>query len=365
MNIAIIHDSLMEFGGAERILQSIVDMYPTADLYTAMADPHFRKTYLTRISPKKFHVSWFQRFSNYQHHTSLIQALAPLIWRSFDLSSYDLVITSSTHIMSSLVSVPKGVHIASLQYAPKNIFGIDPKTPLQKIVPYDAYIRPMYVRALKKSNHVITNSVFTQESLKTHLNIHSTVIYPPVIIPPSLPKKQDGKFYLCISRLVPYKNLDLAIRAATTLHIPLKIFGVANIPSYERYLRSLAGPTVEILPFRTDFESYYRQSIAFIFPTKSEDFGIAPVEATAHGVPVISYYGGGAKETVVEGVTGTFFHTHTAESLIQAIKRLRSMHLDRKKMYTHAKRFDETRYRKEFTAYVDAAIATERNANTV
>jgi glycosyltransferase involved in cell wall biosynthesis len=179
------------------------------------------------------------------------------------------------------------------------------------------------------------------------------------MIPLKPPKKPDGKFYLCVSRLVPYKNLDLAIIAATKLHVPLKIFGVSEIPSYERYLRSLAGPTVEILPFRTDFTRYYAQSIAFIFPTKHEDFGIAPLEATAHGVPVISYYGGGAKETVVEGVTGTFFQTHTADALVRAMIRLRTMHFNLNKMYAHAKQFSEARFKREFMDYVTQVIREE------
>jgi len=200
------------------------------------------------------------------------------------------------------------------------------------------------------------NSKFTQKRLITYLGIPSTVIYPPVIIPPKLPIKSKGKFYLSISRLVPYKNLELPIIAATKLNVPLKIFGVTYDPSYERYLRTLAGPTVEILPFRTNFARYYAQSIAFIFPTQSEDFGIAPLEATAHGVPVIAYYGGGAKETVVEGVTGTFFHTQREEALIKAMKRLQTMHFSRKKMYHHAKRFSTERFRKEFLTFVNHAI---------
>lgn len=355
MKTAIVHDSLWEFGGAERVLRGILAAFPHADIYTAFAHPSFCKTYLPTVLPHKFHVSFLQPF-RLQHRNSLVQALAPLIWRSFDLSSYDLVISSSLHIMSSLVRVPNGVHIQSLQYPPKNIFGIDPQTPLQRITRYDAYIRPLYLQSLKTSRHVIVNSKFTQKRLLTHLGIPSTVIYPPVVLPRTIPKKPRGAFYLCVSRIVPSKNLELAVIAATKLHVPLKIFGVSYSQSYKRYIQSLAGPTVEFLPFRTDFRQYYTRTIAFIFPTQYEDFGIAPLEATAHTVPVIAFYGGGAKETVIEGKTGTFFHTHTADSLMRAMKRLRTMRFDPQVMRAHVTQFGTERFIREFRQYAACAL---------
>jgi glycosyltransferase involved in cell wall biosynthesis len=182
-----------------------------------------------------------------------------------------------------------------------------------------------------------------------------------VVIPDNPPQHRKGKFYLMITRIEPNKHLELAVMAANRLRVPLKIVGVSNTPWYDRYLRSLAGPTVEFLGFRSDAEiaRLYRQSIAFIFPTKHEDFGIAPLEATAHGVPVISYYGGGAKETVVEGVTGTFFQTHTADALVRAMIRLRTMHFNLNKMYAHAKQFSEARFKREFMDYVTQVIREE------
>jgi len=355
MNVALIHDSFVEFGGAERVMQVLVDMYPDADIYTAFADTSFRQKFFPSIPRKQFHTSFLQSLP-VRNHTSFVQAISPLLWQSFNLNSYDLVISHSGHLMSSFVRVTKGIHISLVQAPPKNIFGIDPPTPLQQTIHYERYIRPLYRKALTACHRIVANSKQTQTSLQTCIGAHSDVIYPPVSVPSLPPKKPNGKFFLCVSRIVPYKHLELAILAANILHVPLKIIGVSNTPPYERYLRHLAGPTVEFLGFRTKFDNYFAQSIAFIFTSYNEDFGIAPLEATAHGVPVIAYHGGGAKETVVEGVTGTFFTTLTTDAVVDAMKRIQTMPLDPRAMYRHAKRFSTDRFTREFSAYVNRVI---------
>lgn len=357
MKVAIVHDSLAEFGGAERVLQCLLDLFPEAHLYTAYTDNTYHLNYLTKLQLANLRVSFLEPF-HVRHHTSFVQAIAPLVWRSFHLDSYDLVISHGWHIMSCLVHVPHGIHIACIQSPPKNIFGIAPPTPLQRAIRYDTYMRPMYRKALHNAQFIVANSKNTQKALREYVGVTSDVIYPPVTIPPHAPKKPNGTFYLCVSRIAPDKHLELAIIAANKLRVPLKIVGITNTPPYERYLKRLAGPTVAFLGFRSDatLTELYAKSIALIFPSRNEDFGIAPLEAAAHGVPVIAYYGGGAKETVVDGKTGTFFHTHSPKSLARAMMRLKTMHFDPHTLYRHAQQFSTNRFKREFMDYVSRAI---------
>ena len=359
MNVAIVHDSLIEFGGAERVLQVLTELFPNTHIYTAFADPSFRKAYLPTVPPQRFHTSFLQPL-HIDVHTSLFQAISPFVWRHFNLARFDLVISNSFHLMSNLVRVPRGVHIACLQTPPKNIFGIDPPTPLQRLIHYDTYIRPLYTSSLARLRHVVVGSKHIQTSLRTRVGVASTVIYPPVIIPKRPPKQPKGKFFLCISRIVPYKHLELPILAANALRAPLKIIGAAFSPSYERHLRSLAGPTVEFLGFQNDLEKYYADSVAFLFPTYNEDFGIAPLEATAHGVPVVAHWSGGVKETVIEGKTGTFFHALSVPALIEAMKRVRGMRFRPETLYRHAQTFSTDHFKREFMAYVNKVIRSTR-----
>jgi len=360
MNVAVVHDSLDEFGGAERVLTQILSLYPRAHVYTSFAGAAFRQSYLPDVPVSRFHISFLKRFP-VSRHTSFIQAIAPLVWRSFDLSGYDLVISHGFHLMSNLVQIPEQIpHIAYIESVPKNILGITPPTPLQIIVPYAFYIRPLYRKALQSASLVLANSRHMQSVLKTQLGISSRILYPPVFVPrPTAVHKKARTYYLTVSRLAPDKHLEYAIRAANLLHVPYKIAGTSVTPPYERYLRSIAGPTVEFLGFQPDdaLPALYAGAIAFIFPSRNEDFGITPLEAAIHGVPVVAYYGGGTKETVLHGKTGVFFRTHSAESLAAAMKRVVYLRFDRKTMRRHAESFNAARFQRQLAAYVDSVMS--------
>lgn len=361
MKTALIHDSLVEYGGSERILDALLSLYPDADVYTALADSTLLKRHYPYVPSHKLHVSWLSRIPRAKEHTSLIQAISPLVWWSFDLNSYDLVISHSHHIMSGLVRVSNGVHITYIPSPPKNLVGLIPKTPFQQALSYDSYILPLYKRALKKIPHILTNSRHTQKTLKNTLGVKSRVMYPPVRIPKRIPAKKAGKYFLIISRLDPDKNLDTAIRAATALNAPLKIAGVSNTPLFESHLRAIAGPTIEFLGFVPDNElpNLYTRAIAFVFPSRREDFGIAPIEAMAHGVPVVAFYGGGTKETVREGITGTFFRSHSIEAVTRAMIHVQHMHFSQTTLQTHAKKFSTARFINEMQTHIAHARTSQ------
>ena len=353
MNVALVHDSLVEFGGSERIFRIFLELFPKADVYTAFADTRFLKKFFPGVSPR---TSYLQSFP-IGNHTSLVQALSPVVWQQFDLSAYDLVISHSDHLGSVMVRVPHGVHISYIPSLPKNIFGIAPPTPLQRIIRYDQWIKPYYLAALPRT-HIVTNSRHTQSVFKKFAGMASTVIYPPVTLPKQPVNKFAGRYFLCVSRIAPGKHLDIAIQAANMLHIPLRIAGVSNTPQYEKYLRHLAGPTVRFLGYQSDavVAKLYQHAWALVFPSENEDFGITPLEANAHAVPVVAYYGGGAKETVIDKKTGLFFRLHTAESLADAMTRIRSMRFSAATLRDHARSFSETRFKKAFMRYVRRAV---------
>lgn len=360
MKIAIVHDFISEYGGADRVLQILAQLYPQAHIYTAYANYKMLRKYLPSVPAHQIHTSWAQH-TFLSSHKSLFQCLSPFIWRSFRFNNYDLVLSHSAHLLSNIINVKESIHIQYIQTPPKNLFGLLPKTPLQRIVPYTFVIAKLYRKALRSTPYVITNSFHMKKILHDIAHINPEVIYPPVHIPSRL-KRTVAKHYLCVSRLDKIKNLELAILACTQLQLPLKIVGKSASSGYEKFLRSIAGPTVKFLGFKQDseIERLYESAKAFIFPSLSEDFGIAPIEAMAHGVPVIAYFGGGVKETVINGKTGIFYYRNTVDSLKKALLSYDPKAFSPISLNRHATRFSEERFKKEFSQYVQSVLSKRK-----
>ncbi|MFZ5845643.1 MAG: glycosyltransferase [Patescibacteria group bacterium] len=357
MKIAIVHDSLVEFGGAERVLQTLLTLFPEASLYTAYYDRSLVEKFFSQLSPSHFHYSWAQN-TPLSTHGSLFQFFSPLVWRSFDFSDYDLVISSTGYLLANLVKVGS-IHVQYVHTLPKNLFKIEPPYPFQKLTRYEIIMRQLSQRAFNTTPYIIANSKYTQTMLKTHVGVKASVIYPPVKIPKTMASRRKPEYYLCVSRLDPPKSLELAIVACSRLGLPLKVVGNPTDKEYESFLRSLAGPTVEFLGFCSDAEvsRLYESAIAFLFTSKNEDFGIAPVEAMAHGVPVIAYYGGGVKESLAPGKTGVFFYEHTAQALAAALQKFDPRDFDPRELYHQAKKFSQSRFTGEIKAYLEQAVS--------
>src|SRR3990167_4608977 len=253
MKIALVHDSLVEFGGAERFLQGLLAVFPNAHVYTAFSDDRTVRGFFPDLSPLRLHSSWTQG-TLLMRHISLFQCVSPLVWSKFNLEKYDLVISSSAYVFSNLIHVKRPVHIQYIHSLPKNVFGLEPPSPLQRISTYAGLLRFLYIRALRSTPYILTNSKHTHDTLLRICGIESTVIYPPVHIPSRIPKKQKGKYFLCVTRIDKTKGLELPVIACSQLGLPLKLVGVAYDLSYEQYLRSLAGPTVDFLGFLPDKE---------------------------------------------------------------------------------------------------------------
>lgn len=352
-SVAIIHDSLFEFGGAERLVIELLSLFPQAHLYTTAMNDDMATIFSSHISPDNIH-TLFGRSQFFQKHSSLFQMTAPFWWGRFDLHRYDIVISSTAYKQANLAQTGRALHIQYINNPPKNLFGLEPKSPLQRIIPYTIALSGIYTRAVQKSEHIIANSLYEQTVLKRLFGIQSTVIYPPVHIPNHLPKRERPQYYLSVSRLDHTKHVELAIQACTSLGLPLKVVGRADDSAYHHYLRSRAGPTIEFMGFCGDKEmsKLYQSAIAFLFTSKNEDFGIAPVEAIAHGVPVISYHDGGVKETMVEGETGQFFYQHSVASLIHTLVHFKPNQYSAKKLYQRALLFSTNAFKRTMKEYV-------------
>lgn len=329
LKVAIVHDWLVG-GGAERVVQELHHMYPDAPIFTSYATDEWR----LRLDGKVV-TGFLQRwpFPGLRKYVGVLR-----IWwfTHLDLSGYDLVISTSGNGEAKGVRVPKGIPYICYCHSPTHYywrhydqylrrpgFGVfDPlaRLGLRLLV---GPLRRWDLKASKRPDYFIANSTHTQSEIKQYYRRDSIVIHPPVDIARFAataakedPQKRTG--YVTAGRQIPFKHTDLIVRACTTLGVPLTVIGRG--PEHQR-LVSLAGPTVRFLVDVTDAEMprHMARAKAFLFAAY-EDFGVAPVEALAAGLPVIAYKAGGALDYVVEGKTGLFFPEQTVTSLCAAIK---------------------------------------------
>lgn len=353
MRVAIVHDFLREFGGAERVLHALMQLYPSADLYTLIANDAI----LYRLDINKSHLfcSQLNNIPYIRNKLSLIQIIGHFLWSQFDFRKYDLVISSSSYGLSNLIQTGSVPHIQYIHTPPKNIFFSDEKLKLQKILPYQFLISKKYKETVQLSKYILTNSRHIQQLLKKLFSVNATVIYPPITIPDRVSLKNNRKYFLSVGRLDRTKSVEIAIHACNKLNLPLIIVGEGK--AYD-YLKKIAGPTVEFMGFVPDsnMEKIYNKAKGFLFCAKNEDLGIAPVEAMTHGIPVIAYYGGGVKETMIPQKTGLFFYKHSVESLIKTLKKYDFNDFNSQFLYYHAKKFSEKRFFHLFRMYVNRVL---------
>jgi len=346
MKVAIVHDSLMEFGGAERVLQTLLKIWPKADVFTSAVSLEVIKNF-----PKiRIKTSFLDKIPYLKKKTSFLQLFAPFIWPRLNLEKYDYVISNSSFGLANTIRVKKPIHIAYIQTPPKNLFGLTEKWGLQKIIPYTFFLANYYQKAVRKNPHILVNSRNIAGLMKKLFDIETKVIYPPVIIPKnsfSSKEHRENPYFVTTSRMDKEKGIQMAIEACNQLKLPLKIIGQGRMFNQ---LKEIAGPTIEFLGFVSDkkLASVYQEAQGFLFCHQNEDFGIAPVEAMGYGLPVIAYYGGGLKETMVDSKTGLFFKNYDVNSLIQVLKKFSGLKFDQKLIRKHAQKFSEEKFIKEF-----------------
>lgn len=365
MKIALAHDYLREYGGAERVVEALHELYPNAPVYVSFIDPRVTGIHWQKFASWDIRESWLTKVPFYKKMFSPLRIFAPQYFAKFDLSEYDVVISSSNAYFAKAVRVPNGVHICYCHTPARSLYGYTTMTnwkqnPITRVIGtlINHYLRVVDFQVAQKVDHFIANSEETKRRIAKFYRRKSTVIYPPIVIPAQPPKKQTRDYYLYVGRIAASKHVDLAIQAATELSLPLKVVGEGK---GMEYLRELAGPTVEFLGAVPDAELHqlYAGAKALLFPAEDEDFGMVPVEAMGHGTPVIAHRSGGPQESIVEGKTGLFFDEFTVESLIAAIQVFEKKRWDATVIYEHATRFSVERFKQEISKIISESLKND------
>ncbi|HEY6802586.1 MAG TPA: glycosyltransferase [Pyrinomonadaceae bacterium] len=341
--IALVHDYFIQMGGAERVAAVMHDSFPTAPIYTTVALEHKLPNELKgadiRTSPMQLLPAMERRFRQYF-------MLYPFAVEQFDLSEYDLILSSSSGYAKGVRRRRNAIHVCYCHtpmrwvwryqdYAERESFG----GMARKVLPICLWgLKKWDLRAAQQPNYYIANSQVVADRIKKIYGREAIVIPPPIDVDRFEPAANVEDYYLILSRLVPYKRIDIAIEACKKLKRRLVIIG--DGPDRER-LEKLAGPETQFLGRQSDTQVniYASRCQALLFPGE-EDFGMVPLEVNASGRPVIAYRAGGAVETVVEGVTGLFFDKPESASLIQAIEEFESLNWNSAVLRRHAEKFD-------------------------
>ncbi len=362
MKIALVHDYLVQYGGAERVLEAFTEIWPYAPIYTLLHDPEAMHG---KFADKRIYTSFLQRSRFARKHHRLFPPLMPVAIESFDFSQYDVVLSDSSSYAKGIITRPETLHISyvhtPMRYAWDDCqkytqdFGF-PRF-IKQLVPF--FMNPIRLwdkASADRVDHFIANSEFVRARIAKYYRKEATVIHPPVDVARfhvAGPGEQRD-YFLMVGRLIAYKRHDIAIEAFNRLKLPLKIIGRG--PELER-LKKLAGPTIEFLGRVPDEElpKYYAECQAFIFP-QEEDFGIVAEEAFASGRPVIAYRGGDIVEHLAEGKMGEFFDVQSADSLVAAVQRFQTKHYDAAVIRASAERFDKALFQATIRNSVETLV---------
>ena len=415
MRVALVHDYIKEYGGAERVLEVLSEIFPDAPIYTAFcvknsqAHKHFKS--------KQIITSWVQYLPFFKSRLySPLRFLTPLIWGSFNLSKYDLVISSSSWYIAKgfgrrqnlnskfkIQNSKLPVEICYCHTPPRWLYGYTTSVNFQKYWPVKVYamivgyfLRMYDFKQAQKVDYFIANSREVQGRIKKFYRRDSTVIYPPVSLKGaevdtkifSLPAQDSKKlnlksegsnessenfvssransYYLIVSRIVGAKGLDLAVDAAIKAGFKLKIAGspagyyfehdkLVKKASYSPERKSYG---VEFLGQVSDEElaKLYKGAKGFLALSQDEDFGITPVESMLCGTPVIAFNGGGYIEPVIDGKTGVLFNNYSVDGLIEVVKKFESSKFSSEDCIEQAEKFSKERFKKEILEFVEAKM---------
>ncbi len=359
MKIALVHDYIKEFGGAERVLRVLADMYPEAPIYTAFLKRN--SVAYEKFKDKEINESFLGPILKIWKLYSPLRFLSPMIWRSMDLSDYDVVITSASWYITRGFKTSENTKVICYCHTPpRYLYGYQTSINWQKygVVRLYASIVNYFLRifdwnSAQEVDQWVVNSKNVKKRVKKFYRQDSQVIYPPVEVKrfiKAAEKVEKENYFLIVSRLVGGKGLEEAVEAATELGFNLKIVGSqAGFSKVAESIKRQAGEKVEFLGRVEDDEltDLYARAKGFIALAKEEDFGITPVESMAAGTPVIAYKGGGFKETVIDDETGVFVTDTSVESLKAAVSKINGNDWDKKALQKQAKKFGRERFEKK------------------
>ncbi|OGK13608.1 hypothetical protein A3C98_02325 [Candidatus Roizmanbacteria bacterium RIFCSPHIGHO2_02_FULL_37_15] len=375
MKVALVHDQLQEFGGAERVLVALKKIFPQADVYTSFYNPNTLGVHKKYFKNWNIITSWADKIPLLKKIYSPVRFITPWIWESIDFSKYDLVISSSGSYMSKgVITRPETLHICYLHHQPRYLYNYETGSlhELQKYTIFRIYanlinhsLRLWDYLSSQRPDYFIANSDETKKRVQKFYRRDATVIYPPVSISKTLspmPYSLHPDYYLSVSRLARAKHFEVLIQAANKMKFNLKIIGSGRD---ENNLKSIAGPTIEFLGNLADEEvvKLYQNAKAFLFSAVDEEFGIAPVEAMGYGLPVIAYASGGLKETVKMGINGFLFNQLDPSSLLGQIKKLESLAKERylemrKNARKESEKYSFENFKKQLVNFINSKMSS-------
>jgi glycosyltransferase involved in cell wall biosynthesis len=358
LRVALVASWLNQYGGAERVLEAIHAIWPDAPVFTSIYDPG--------VFPAAWHnwdirPTWMNRLPAVSRLSRQYLPLYPLAFESLRLKGFDLVLSVSSGFAHGARAVG-APHVSYCLTPPRFLWGLQSYVERERLKPWQlALLRPALPllrawdrRAAAHVDEFVAISHEVQRRIAAVYQRQAPIIYPPVDTSRFRVRPGAGDYFLVVSRLVPYRRIDLAVRACTRLGLPLKVVGRGRAMAE---LQALAGPSVEFLGFRPDAEvtELIEGCRALLWPGL-EDFGITPIEALAAGRPVVAYAGGGALEVLADGETGVLFPEQTVESLCAAINRLDGLAFSRQRLRDIALHFDTTVFQEQLLEYVQGIL---------
>ncbi len=356
MKIAILHDYMNQYGGAERVLEILLELYPNADVYTLIYDKKSLSDKLKKIKVRK---SFLNKFPFARLYYEYLLPFYPLAVEKIDTRNYDIIISNSSAWMKGAITNINTFHLTyclnPMRFVWDSYFPFINRNGIKfKILNIILSILRIWdTHSSQRPDKYITISDFVQKRIKKYYKVYADVIYPPVntdfFVP--APQKKQEEYFLLVSRLKAYKRIDIAVKAFNELSLPLVIIGEGT---NKHYLQSIAKSNIQFLGNVDDktLLSYYQRCKAFIFPSE-EDFGLVPLEAQSCGKPVIAYKGGGSLETIIENQTGEFYYPQSYKALVQTVKDFNKNKYDSKLIREHALNFSKEKFKQEFKNAVE------------
>jgi glycosyltransferase involved in cell wall biosynthesis len=369
MKVAIVHDYLNQFGGAERVVCELAKLFHEAPIYTSIYEPDLTWPGLKKAS---IHTSWLQKLPFSHKYFKLLLPFYPSVFGGLKLSGYDVILSSSSSFAKGVQTDEKTIHICYCHSPTRFLWFFDDYVRKEryaetlKRLPFPVVGLMVYLLrnwdlvACHRPDYYIANSRAVQGRIRRIYHRDSFVIHPPVDVNRFQVNTLDEGFYLVVSRLIPYKRIDLVVQAFNELSLPLVIVGDGP---QRQVLEKMAHSNIHFKGYLSDQEvtRYFEGCRAFIFPGE-EDFGITPLEANACGKPVIAYASGGALDSIREGLNGVFFQAQTVSALKEAVRSTRKMDWNPKAIRAHAEGFSPKVFRQKIMQFVNQVVIEAKTA---
>lgn len=364
IKVALVHDSLVEYGGAERVLWALCQVFPQAPIYTAFYCPQNLGQAAAWLQQKDIRSTYLAKIPGHCRYRSPLRLLAPHAFSRLDLRDFELIISSvNSYHAKAVRPAPGAVHLCYCHTPARSLYGYDTSSDWRshQLTHFfgsliNHYLRLVDFATAQQPTAMIANSKVTAARIKKFYRRESVIIYPPVVLPPVKNPPSKRSYYLYVNRLTYAKHPEIAVQACLDLALPLKVVGQgAMLPHLQKI--AAASSQIEFLGDVSDAKlaTLYAGAKALLYPVIDEDLGLVPLEAMSLGTPVIAHYSGGPKETIVAGKSGLFFKQLSSAGLKQALERFGNMSFNPNVVQQQVSKYTLKNFRQEILALVKRA----------